>query len=52
MRRADPDQPNGTWRTTVALPNRPVLVEVALDTPGRIRVLVDDVEVVDHATWT
>ncbi|MEV1118523.1 hypothetical protein AB0I91_25940 [Actinosynnema sp. NPDC049800] len=50
--RADPDQPNGTWRSTVSLPGRPVYVGVAVNTPGRIRVLVNGVEVVEHATWT
>ncbi|NUT46494.1 MAG: hypothetical protein HOV94_04105 [Saccharothrix sp.] len=52
VRRADPEQPNGTWRTAVTLPNRQSCFHVAANTPGLIRVLVNDVEVVDYAKWT
>ncbi|MCC8246837.1 hypothetical protein [Saccharothrix luteola] len=50
--RAVPGRSNGTWQTAVSLPSRPVYVVVAVNTPGRIRVLINDVEVVEHATWT
>ncbi|PSL51650.1 hypothetical protein B0I31_11980 [Saccharothrix carnea] len=52
LRRADRDQPNGTWRTTVDLPDRPVRIQVASNTPGRIQVLANGVRVYDHVKWT
>jgi hypothetical protein len=52
VRRADPNQPNGTWRSTVTLPSLPVYVQAASNTPGRITVLVDDVEVYEYEKWT
>ncbi|MFD0203433.1 MULTISPECIES: hypothetical protein [Saccharothrix] len=52
LRRAERDRPNGTWRTTLDLPDRPVRIQVAANTPGRIQVLVDGVRVFDYVKWT
>lgn len=52
VRRADQDQPNGTWRTTVTWPKQQSSLEIVINTPGRIRVLVDDVVVAEKVTWT
>lgn len=50
--RSSPGRANGTWRTSVALPKGPFHVEVAAHHPGRFRVLVNGVEVLEYAKWT
>jgi hypothetical protein len=47
---ADPDDPTTRMETSVAWPGTSVL-EMQLNTPGRLRVLVNDVQVLDFAHW-
>ncbi|HEX7306684.1 hypothetical protein [Lentzea sp.] len=48
--RSDPADPLARKESTIAWPGRSGLV-VRTNTPGRIRVLVDDVLVVDYSNW-
>lgn len=50
--RADQNRPNGTWQTTVEWPDERTVIHLASNTPGRMRVLVNDVQVIDRTTWT
>lgn len=47
----DPADPDGKLETTVEWPGRSSVVARS-NTPGRLRVLVNDVQVVDYSNWT